>query len=329
MLDQPFPHRHLVAIGRLSRAEIELVLDTAEEYRAHIASGARRLTTLDGSTVVNLFFENSTRTRMSFEMAAQHLSAYVVNFDVGTSSIKKGESLRDTVETIEAAGANIIVIRHASSGTHEHVATFAKAAVINAGDGWHEHPTQALLDAFTIRRALGKVEGLSVTIVGDVLHSRVARSNVLCLTALGARVTVCGPSMFVPESFGEAYGVRVTNRLDEAIAGADVIYLLRIQAERQQTRRFPSVGEYRKLYGLNTAKLERANPDALVMHPGPVNRGVEISNSIMDRERTVIVDQVAHGVPVRMAVLKLLKSAQDGVAVQSVPEKPASELDDG
>lgn len=317
----PFPHRHLVGIHALSADEINLILDTAEGYRTHIESGARRLGTLDGSTVVNLFFENSTRTRMSFEMASQHLGAYVVNFDVSTSSISKGESLHDTIETIEAAGANVIIIRHASAGTAKFVAEFAKSSIINAGDGWHAHPTQALLDAFTIRRALGRIEGLRVTIVGDVLHSRVARSNIACLKALGAEVTLCGPTMFVPDDF-EKLGVRVSHTLQDGITGAEVVYLLRIQMERQQARRFPSLGEYRRLYGIDERTLRWAGEDALVMHPGPVNRGIEISDSVFARERTVIIDQVAHGVPIRMAVLKLLKSAEEGVGAAELHESP-------
>lgn len=300
--------RHLLGVEDLSAEEIALILDEAERYKDVVERG-EGLDTLRGATVVNLFFENSTRTRMSFDMAAKRLGAYVVNFDVGTSSFRKGETLLDSVTTIVALGADYIVMRHVSSGAARFIAPHFDVSIINAGDGEHEHPSQALLDAFTIREALGRIEGLRVTIVGDILHSRVARSLIWCLMALGAEVRVVGPTTLVPSAF-ESLGVPVSHELDEAIAGADVIYLLRIQLERQRVGRFPSLGEYRRMYGLDEARLRAASPDALVMHPGPVNRGVEIDDEVMRRANTLVVRQVENGVPVRMAILALLRRAR-------------------
>ena len=300
--------RHLLGVEDLSADEITLILDEAERYKRVVELG-EGLDTLRGATVVNLFFENSTRTRMSFEMAAKRLGAYVVNFDVGTSSFRKGETLLDSVTTIVALGADYIVMRHSSSGAPRFIAPHFDVSIINAGDGEHEHPSQALLDAFTIREALGRIEGLRVTIVGDILHSRVARSLIWCLMALGAEVHVVGPTTLVPSAF-ESMGVHVSHELDEAIAGADVIYLLRIQLERQRVGRFPSLGEYRRMYGLDEQRLRGASPDALVMHPGPVNRGVEIDDEVMHRANTLVVRQVENGVPVRMAILALLRRAR-------------------
>ncbi|MEO1128956.1 MAG: aspartate carbamoyltransferase catalytic subunit [Planctomycetota bacterium] len=297
-------HRHLLGIEDLSPEELNLILDEAARYKAVVGRN-ESLDSLRGATVVNLFFENSTRTRMSFEMAAKRLGAYVVNFDVATSSFRKGETLLDSVQTIAALGADYVVMRHNNSGAAKFIAPHFDACVINAGDGEHEHPTQALLDAFTIKEALGRVEGLGVSIVGDILHSRVARSLIWCLTKLGARVTVVGPTTLCPAGLG-ALGVRVSNDLDEGIAGADVVYLLRIQLERQRVGRFPSLGEYRRMYGLDDQRLRAASDDVLVMHPGPVNRGVEITDEIMGRTSSLVVRQVENGVPVRMAVLALL-----------------------
>jgi aspartate carbamoyltransferase catalytic subunit len=303
-------HRHLLGVEELSAPEIRLILDEAERYKA-VAERGESLDVLRGVTVVNLFFENSTRTRMSFEMAAKRLGAYVVNFDVSTSSFRKGETLLDSVRTITALGADIIVMRHASSGSARFIAPHFRASIINAGDGEHEHPTQALLDAFTIREAIGGPQGLRVSIVGDILHSRVARSLIWCLTRLGAEVTVVGPSTLVPPEFA-SMGVRVSHDLEEGIGGADVIYLLRIQLERHRVGRFPSLGEYRRMYGLDERRLRAAKPTVLVMHPGPVNRGVEIDDDIMARPNTVVVRQVENGVPVRMAVLALLDRSSVG-----------------
>jgi len=297
-------HRHLLGIEDLSASDVRLILDEAEKYKAAAERG-ESLDILRGVTVVNLFFENSTRTRMSFEMAAKRLGAYVVNFDVSTSSFRKGETLLDSVRTITALGADLIVMRHSSSGSARFIANHFPAGIINAGDGEHEHPTQALLDAFTIREALGSVEGLRVSIVGDIMHSRVARSLIWCLMRLGATVTIVGPTTLVPREFA-SMGVRVSHDLEEGIAGADVIYLLRIQLERHRVGRFPSLGEYRRMYGLDERRLRAAKPNVLVMHPGPVNRGVEIDDEIMARPSTLVVRQVENGVPVRMAVLALL-----------------------
>lgn len=297
--------RHLLGVEDLSADEIRLILDEAERYK-HVVDRGEGLDTLRGATVVNLFFENSTRTRMSFEMAAKRLGAYVVNFDVGTSSFRKGETLKDSVSTIVALGADYIVMRHSASGAPHFIAPHFDVSIINAGDGEHEHPSQALLDAFTIREALGRIEGLRVSIVGDILHSRVARSLIWCLTTLGAEVTVVGPTTLLPATF-ERLGVRVRHDFEEGIEGADVIYLLRIQLERQRVGRFPSLGEYRRMYGLDDGRLRAARPGALVMHPGPVNRGVEIEDDVMLRDTTLVVRQVENGVPVRMAILGLLR----------------------
>lgn len=297
--------RHLLGVEDLSADEITLILDEAERYKQVVGRG-EGLDTLRGATVVNLFFENSTRTRMSFEMAAKRLGAYVVNFDVGTSSFRKGETLLDSVSTIVALGADYIVMRHSASGAPHFIAPHFDASIINAGDGEHEHPSQALLDAFTIREALGRIEGLRVSIVGDILHSRVARSLIRCLTTLGAKVTIVGPSTLVPTAFS-SLGVRVHHEFERGIAGADVIYLLRIQLERQRVGRFPSLAEYRRMYGLDEHRLAAAGRDPLVMHPGPVNRGVEIDDEVMHRANTLVVRQVENGVPVRMAILALLE----------------------
>ncbi|TVQ78541.1 MAG: aspartate carbamoyltransferase catalytic subunit [Phycisphaeraceae bacterium] len=296
--------RHLLGIEDLSPADIVQLLDEAQRFKA-VVGRSESLDTLRGRTVVNLFFENSTRTRMSFEMAAKRLGAYVVNFDVSTSSFRKGETLLDSIQTIAALGADYIVMRHASSGAARFISPHFDAAVINAGDGEHEHPTQALLDVFTIREALGRVEGLKVAIVGDILHSRVARSLIWCLKKLGAEVVVVGPSTLCPVQF-QAFGVRVSNDFESGISGADVIYILRIQLERQRVGRFPSLAEYRRMYGLDEERLHAAKANVLVMHPGPVNRGVEITDEVMRRRNSLVVQQVENGVPVRMAVLSLL-----------------------
>jgi aspartate carbamoyltransferase catalytic subunit len=263
--------------------------------------------------VVNLFIEPSTRTRISFELAEQRLTADIVNFSADASSFKKGETLKDTARNLEALNADFIVIRHSASGAAHFLSRVVKSHIINAGDGAHEHPTQALLDAFTIRERKGKIAGLNVTILGDILYSRVARSNIWALTKLGARVTLCGPSTLVPKTF-EQMGCRVTHNVDEAIREADIIHLLRIQHERQRKTMFPSIGEYTQLFGLNKARLAKTKPDALIMHPGPINRGVEIDSEIADCNRSLILEQVTNGLAVRMAVLFLLnggKGAQE------------------
>ena len=301
--------KHLLGLEELGREEIELILNTTEGFKEIFTRTVKKVPTLRGKTVVNLFFENSTRTRTSFELAAKRLSADVVNFAVSTSSVVKGETLLDTVRTIEAMGADYIVMRHGASGAPWYLSRRVRSAVINAGDGTHEHPTQGLLDAYTIREKKGRFEGLKVVIIGDISHSRVARSNIWALTKLGADVTLCGPRTLVPGGFSRIPGVRVVYDLKEAIRGADVINILRIQLERQQANLFPSIREYRLLYQINEQRLELAQPDVLIMHPGPINRGVEISQGVADGPHSVINEQVTNGVAVRMAVLYLLTGA--------------------
>ena len=284
--------KHLLDIESLSAEELTTVLDTAREFKAVGERDIKKVPALQGKTVVNFFVEPSTRTRVSFELSAKRLSADIINFSADASSFQKGESLKDTARTLEALNADIIVIRHKAAGAPHFLARFLNAHVVNAGDGAHEHPTQALLDVFTIREKKGDIAGLNVTILGDILFSRVARSNIWALRKLGANV--------------EQMGCRVTYDLDEALAGADVINLLRIQHERQRKTMFPSIGEYARLFGLNRARLAKAKPDALIMHPGPMNRGVEIESELADGNRAVILEQVTNGIAVRMAVLYLV-----------------------
>ena len=307
--------KHLLDIQSLSAEEILTVLETARAFKAVGERAIKKVPALRGKTVVNLFVEPSTRTRISFELAAQRLTADIINFSAEASSLKKGETLKDTARNLQALNADIIVIRHSASGAPHFLARFLNASVVNAGDGAHEHPTQALLDAFTIQEKKGRIAGLNVTILGDILYSRVARSNIWAMTKLGARVTLCGPSTLVPRVF-ERMGCRVTYDVEEAIAGADIINLLRIQHERQRKTMFPSIGEYTSLFGLSQARLARAKPDALIMHPGPINRGVEIDSEIADSKRSAIIDQVTNGLAVRMAVLFLINGGQgpQGVA---------------
>ncbi len=305
--------RHLLDIASLDAGEITTILDTAREFKAVGQRPIKKTPALTGKTVVNFFVEPSTRTRISFELAAMRLSADVINFSVDASSFRKGETLKDTARNLEALNADIFIVRHQASGAPHFLAQFLKGSVVNAGDGAHSHPTQALLDVFTIREHKGDLKGLNVAIVGDILYSRVARSNIWALTKLGANVTLCGPSTLVPRVF-EQMGCRVTYDINEAIESADVINLLRIQHERQRQTMFPSIGEYSKLFGLNQARFARTKPDALIMHPGPINRGVEIDSEIADCERSVVLEQVTNGLAVRMAVLFLVnggaKSAQ-------------------
>lgn len=301
--------KHLLDIESLTADEIAIVLDTARAFKAVGQRAIKKVPALRGKTVINLFVEPSTRTRISFELAEQRLSADIINFSTEASSLKKGETLKDTALNLQALKADFIVIRHSASGAPHFLARVLKASVINAGDGAHEHPTQALLDAFTIREHKGKIAGLNVTILGDILYSRVARSDIWALTKLGAKVTLCGPSTLVPKTF-EQMGCRVTHDLDEAIREADIINLLRIQHERQRKTMFPSIGEYAQLFGLNKARLARTKPDALIMHPGPINRGVEIDSEIADCGRSLVLDQVTNGLAVRMAVLFLLNGGK-------------------
>ena len=301
--------KHLLDIESLSLDEILTVLDTARAFKAVGERAIKKVPALRGKTVVNLFVEPSTRTRISFELAEQRLSADIINFSAEASSFKKGETLKDTALNLQALNADFIVIRHSASGAPHFLSRVLDAKVINAGDGAHEHPTQALLDAFTIRERKGKIAGLNVTILGDILYSRVARSNIWALTKLGAHVTLCGPSTLVPKTF-EQMGCRVTYNVDEALRDADIIHLLRIQHERQRKTMFPGIGEYTKLFGLNKERLAKSKPEALIMHPGPINRGVEIDSEIADCDRSLILEQVTNGLAVRMAVLFLLNGGQ-------------------
>jgi aspartate carbamoyltransferase catalytic subunit len=307
--------KHLLDIESLTADEITIVLDTARAFKAVGQRAIKKVPALRGKTVVNLFVEPSTRTRISFELAEQRLSADIINFSTEASSFKKGETLKDTALNLQALNADFIVIRHSASGASHFLSRVLEAHVINAGDGAHEHPTQALLDTFTVRERKGKIAGLNVTILGDILYSRVARSNIWALTKLGAKVTLCGPSTLVPKTF-EQMGCRVTYDVDEAIRDADIINLLRIQHERQRKTMFPSIGEYTQFFGLNKARLAKTKPDALVMHPGPINRGVEIDSEIADCDRSLILEQVTNGLAVRMAVLFLLNGGKgpQGVA---------------
>jgi aspartate carbamoyltransferase catalytic subunit len=301
--------KNLLDVESLSADEIQTVLDTATAFKAVGERAIKKVPALRGKTVVNLFIEPSTRTRISFELAAMRLTADVINFTAEASSLKKGETLKDTTRNLEALNADIIIIRHSAAGAPHFLSRFLNASVVNAGDGAHEHPTQALLDAFTIREKKGGLRGLNVTILGDILYSRVARSNIWLLTKMGAHVTLCGPSTLVPRVF-EKLGCRVTHNVDEALADADILNLLRIQHERQRKTMFPGTGEYASLFGLNQARLQRMKPDAIIMHPGPINRGVEIDNEIADSGRSVILQQVTNGLAVRMAVLFLVSGGK-------------------
>ena len=303
-------NRHLIAAADLSRDDALLILDTSEELARISDRPIKKLPTLRGRTVVNLFFEDSTRTRISFEAAAKRLSADVINFSAKGSSVAKGESLKDTALTLEAMGADAVVIRHMAAGAPHRLAGWIKGHVVNAGDGMHEHPTQALLDAFTIRRRLreapsGGLDGIRVSIVGDVLHSRVARSNIALLNTLGAEVTVVAPPTLLPLAV-DRWSCEVSYDLDAVLPKTDVIMMLRVQQERMNAAYFPSVREYSRRYGLDTARMAALPEHAIVMHPGPMNRGVEIAAEVADSPRATIVEQVANGVSVRMAVLYLL-----------------------
>jgi aspartate carbamoyltransferase catalytic subunit len=303
-----FTRKHLLGIRELSAGEITYLLDTAETFRDISRREIKKVPALRGRTVINLFFEPSTRTRTSFEIAAKRLSADAVNISVSTSSVTKGETLLDTARNLEAMSPDCIVLRHSMAGAPHHLAKICSASIINAGDGAHEHPTQALLDALTIREHKGHIEGLQVAIIGDILHSRVARSNIHLLTKLGASVRIAGPGTLVPSEFAELVeqGLRIEKSVGDAVEGADVVIILRIQRERQDAAFFPSMREYAVHYGLHPDHLERAALDAIVMHPGPINRGIEISSEIADGSRSLILDQVTNGLAVRMAILYLL-----------------------
>ncbi len=299
-------NRHLLSASDLSRDDALLVLDTAGKLAETTeAAQVKKLPTLRGRTVVNLFYEDSTRTRTSFELAAKRLSADVITFSAKGSSVSKGESLKDTAWTLEAMGADAVVIRHSASGAPHRLAGWIKGSVINAGDGTHEHPTQALLDAYTMRKRLGRLEDLRVTIVGDVIHSRVARSNVLLLDTLGAQVTVVAPPTLLPVGI-ETWPVEVSYDLEAVLPKSDVVMMLRVQRERMGAAYFPSTREYSRRYGLDRDRVRLLKDDAIVMHPGPMNRGVEIAAEVADSPRSTIVDQVTNGVSVRMAILYLM-----------------------
>jgi aspartate carbamoyltransferase catalytic subunit len=312
-MNKPFRRRDLLGIRELSPAEIRGILDTAENFLEVNAREIKKVPTLRGKTVINLFFENSTRTRTSFELAAKRLSADAVNISVASSSLSKGETLVDTALNLDAMNPDCIVVRHGSAGVPHQLAKVSRAAIINAGDGSNEHPTQALLDAMTIREHKKQIEGLEVAIVGDILHSRVARSNIHLLTKLGARVRVAGPGTLVPPDFshlieagdGGNSALVVCDHIEDAIRGADVVMILRIQRERQDAAFFPTLREYSIHYGLTNERLDLAKKDAIVLHPGPMNRGIEIASEVADSSRSLILDQVKYGVAVRMAVLYL------------------------
>ncbi len=305
--------RHLLGLEALSREELETILRTADSFVEISQRKRKKVPALKGKVVVNLFFEPSTRTRTSFSLAAKRLSADTLDFTVSASSISKGESFIDTARNIEAMGVDVMVVRHSSPGAPHLLSQHLNVSVINAGDGAHEHPTQGLLDVFTIRRNKGRVDGLTVALVGDISHSRVARSNVHALLKLGAHVILCGPSTLVPRAFA-ALGVEVAYRLDDVLPRCDVVNLLRIQFERQRTGLFPSVHEYATLFGMDRERLRRAKPDVLILAPGPINRGVEVTPEVADGPNSAILQQVTNGLAVRMAVLYLLcgQSSSEG-----------------
>lgn len=329
LMEKPFRRRDLLGIRGLTASEIKGILDTAESFLEINAREIKKVPTLRGKTVVNLFFENSTRTRTSFELAAKRLSADAVNISVSSSSLAKGETLVDTALNLDAMQPDCIVVRHGSAGVPHQLAKVSKAAIINAGDGANEHPTQALLDAMTIREHKKKIKGLEVAIVGDILHSRVARSNIHLLTKLGAKVRVAGPGTLVPIDFvhlvdpedidqkpntEDQRPLEVCEHVEDAIRGADVVMILRIQRERQDSAYFPTLREYAIHYGLTNDRLDLAKKDAIVLHPGPMNRGIEIASDVADSSRSLILDQVKYGVTVRMAVLYLATGGSPSVS---------------
>jgi aspartate carbamoyltransferase catalytic subunit len=305
--------KDLLGLEYLSREEIEFILSTAESFKEVSSREIKKVPALRGKTVVNLFYEPSTRTRVSFEVAAKRLSADVINIATETSSVKKGETLIDTGRNIQALKADIIVIRHNYSGAPLMLAQHVDISVVNAGDGWHEHPTQALLDIFTLKEKLGSIEGLNVSIVGDIAHSRVARSNIWGLTKLGAKVTVCAPKMLIPAAI-EEMGAVITYDIDSALKNADAVNVLRMQFERDDLAAFPQQLEYFKNFGITKERLNKAKKNIIIMHPGPINRGIEIASDVADGENSVILEQVTNGIAVRMAVLFLVAQARDKAA---------------
>ncbi|MDP2991870.1 MAG: aspartate carbamoyltransferase catalytic subunit [Deltaproteobacteria bacterium] len=309
MKEKPFTIKHVLDIAGLSPDQITYILDTAESFKEISTRSIKKVPTLRGKTVINLFFEPSTRTRVSFEIAAKRLSADTLSISASTSSVVKGETLIDTARNLEAMQPDVIVLRHSLSGAPHLLSRHVRASVINAGDGAHEHPTQALLDLLTVREKKGEIKGLKLAIIGDIAHSRVAHSNILGFTKMGANVVVSGPATMIPP-YIEKLGAKVTLSIKEAVQGADAIMVLRIQLERQNKLSFPSIREYATYFGLNTQHLALAAPDVIVMHPGPINRGVEISPEVADGPHSVILDQVTNGVAVRMALLYLLLGSE-------------------
>lgn len=297
--------RHLLGLNGVPKEDLQLILDTARTFREVLERPIKKVPTLQGKTIVNLFYEDSTRTRISFELAQKRLSADTINFSTSTSSVKKGETFKDTVRNIEAMKVDMIVVRHKSAGVPQYLTKISKANIINAGDGLHEHPTQGLLDMYSINERLGKLEGLKVCIVGDVAHSRVALSNIYGLKTMGAKVSVCGPSTMIPIGI-ENLGIKVYHKIEDALKENDVLNVLRIQLERDAGKRIPSVREYHNYFGVTTERIEKYNKDIVILHPGPINRGVELSSEVADGPYQVILDQVTNGVAVRMAVLYLL-----------------------
>lgn len=297
--------RHLLGLNGVPREDIQLILDTARTFREVLERPIKKVPTLQGKTIVNLFYENSTRTRISFELAQKRLSADTINFSTSTSSTKKGETFKDTVRNIEAMKVDMIVVRHQSAGVPHYLTKISNANIINAGDGLHEHPTQGLLDMYSINEKLGRLEGLNVCIVGDVAHSRVALSNIFGLKTMGANISVCGPATMIPYGI-EKLGVKVYHKIEDAIKNNDVLNVLRIQLERDAGRRIPSLREYHQYFGITTERINKYNSEILILHPGPINRGVEISSEVADGPFQIILDQVTNGVAVRMAVLYLL-----------------------
>ncbi len=304
--------KDLLGIDYLERSEIEEIIATAESFKEVSTRDIKKVPALRGRTIVNLFFEPSTRTRTSFELAAKRLSADIINISSSTSSVVKGETLLDTARNIEAMNSDMIIVRHSMSGAPMILAKALKSSVINAGDGSHEHPSQALLDLFTIKERLGRVEGLNIAIIGDIAHSRVARSNILCLNKMGANVRLCGPATLIPADI-EKMGAKVYFRPEDAIDGADVVMMLRIQMERQKSGLFPGVREYSRFFGLNQERVRLAKEGVIIMHPGPINRGVEISTEVADGPYSVILDQVTNGVAVRMAIIYLLTEGRGAI----------------
>lgn len=305
-----FKHKHILGIEQLSKEDIQLILDTGDAFKEINSRDIKKVPTLRGKTIINAFFEASTRTRLSFEIAGKRLSADTVNISGSTSSVVKGETLEDTAKNIEAMAPDIIVIRHGHAGSSHYLAERVGCSIINAGDGAHEHPSQALLDLMTIREHKGSIEGLEVAIIGDIAHSRVVRSNIYALSKMGAKVRLCGPGTMLPIGIERLGNVEVFTDMRDAIKAADVVMMLRIQMERQSDIMLPSLREYARFYGLNQSNLQLAKPDAIVMHPGPMNRGVEISSAVADGAQNVILNQVENGVAVRMALLYLVSGVE-------------------